>query len=105
MKRFVALCAGLSFLAAAAAVPAPASPSAVPDKTAPAATPVAVFSGSVAVTSVEIVVRATDREGRPVSDLRPRDLEVLEDGKPVRVTDLTWDPLESTCRHASLSIL
>ncbi len=89
MKRFVALCAGLSFLAAAAAVPAPASPSAVPDKTAPAATPVAVFSGSVAVTSVEIVVRATDREGRPVSDLRPRDLEVLEDGKPVRVTDLT----------------
>jgi VWFA-related protein len=39
-------------------------------------------------TSVELVeldVSATDREGRPISDLVANDLEVLEDGQPVGV--------------------
>ncbi len=51
--------------------------------------PAGVFSGSVAVTSVELIVRATDAHGRPIGVLRPGDITVLEDGKPVRQVCVT----------------
>ncbi len=45
------------------------------------------FSGSLSVTSIRMLVRAVDAHGNPVSDLTPKDIRVLEDGKPVgRVT-------------------
>ena len=51
--------------------------------------PAGVFSGSVAVTSIEMIVRATDARGRPLSVLHPGDISVLEDGKPVKQVTVT----------------
>jgi hypothetical protein len=47
-----------------------------------------VARGKVEVTAVEILVRALDGEGRPVTDLSAGDLRVAEDGQLVPVLDL-----------------
>jgi len=44
--------------------------------------PAGVFSGAVQVTSVSVLIRATDAAGRPVTDLRSDEVEVREDGVP-----------------------
>lgn len=45
------------------------------------------FVGSVQVSVVNVDVYVTDREGNPVTGLTAEDFEVLEDGKPVEVTN------------------
>ncbi len=47
------------------------------------------FGSSVEVTAVELPVTALDRSGRPVEDLRPEELRVLEDGVPQTLSQVT----------------
>ncbi len=47
----------------------------------------------------------TDKKGNHVSDLQPTDFELLEDGKPQRITDFSWvevTPPPSGARLAAL---
>ncbi len=53
--------------------------------------PSGVFSGSVQVTGVSVLIRATDADGRPVTDLRSDEVEVREDG--VRADSVSIEPL------------
>jgi VWFA-related protein len=55
----------------------------------PASTPkeAQVFSEQVEVHVVNLEVFATDRNGKPVTDLKREDFEVQEDGKPVPLTN------------------
>lgn len=46
-----------------------------------------IFTDTVEVNIVNIDVVVTDREGRPVSGLTRDDFEVLEDGRPVKITN------------------
>ncbi len=48
-----------------------------------------VFSGSVDVTVAEVEVFVTDRDGKPVPDLKREDFQVTEDGKPAEVTGVS----------------
>ena len=45
------------------------------------------FGELIEVNVVNVDVLVTDRQGRPVTDLRREDFEVLEDGKRVEVTN------------------
>ena len=47
-----------------------------------------VARGKVEVTAVEVLVRAKDKEGNPVTDLGAEDFQVAEDGVPVPVLQL-----------------
>src|SRR5579885_1855614 len=47
----------------------------------------APFLEQVEVEVVNVDVHVTDRSGRPVLGLAKRDFELLEDGKPVRITN------------------
>ena len=49
--------------------------------------PSADFSSDVRL--VQLDVSVTDREGRPVAGLSPQDFEVVEDGEPQRITDVS----------------
>ncbi len=50
------------------------------------------FRVGVDVVSVDVVV--TDRKGQSVRDLEAADFEVLQDGKPQRVTSVTFVPVD-----------
>jgi hypothetical protein len=43
---------------------------------------------------VQLDAVVTDKDGRVVTDLRAEDFEVLEDGRPQTVTNLSFIPLE-----------
>ncbi|MCA1566224.1 MAG: VWA domain-containing protein [Acidobacteria bacterium] len=43
---------------------------------------------------VQLDVVVTDKDGRVVTDLRAEDFEVLEDGRPQAITNLSYIPLE-----------
>ncbi len=45
------------------------------------------FSDEIEVSLVNLEVIVTDRGGKPIPDLRKEDFEVLEDGKPVELTN------------------
>lgn len=45
------------------------------------------FSDEIEVSLVNLEVIVTDKGGKPIPDLRKEDFEVLEDGKPVEVTN------------------
>ena len=47
------------------------------------------FTAAVDVQVVNLEVYATDREGRPVTDLSNADFKVFEDGKPVELTNFS----------------
>lgn len=47
------------------------------------------FTAAVDVQVVNLEVYATDREGRPVTDLKSTDFKVFEDGKPVELTNFS----------------
>ena len=70
----VPACAFSLLIAAAAALPARQAPPGAPA----AAAPVPVVGVTAAEVSVDFVVR--DKKGRIVRDLKPADIEVLEDG-------------------------
>lgn len=80
--------------AAPAAAPAPQEPPprAEPDPAAngdaaPDATADDVFFDTLAVNVVNVDVVVTDRQGNPVHDLTRDDFELLEDGRPVEITN------------------
>ena len=74
-KRFATLALALPLLAGAMCLRATENP------------PVPAFSEQVEVNVVNLEVFATDRNGQPVTDLKPEDFTVLEDGRPVPVTN------------------
>jgi VWFA-related protein len=51
--------------------------------------PGTTFSDTVDVSVAEVEVLVTDRAGKPVSGLTPADFQVVEDGQPVEVTNLS----------------
>jgi hypothetical protein len=55
-----------------------------------------VSGARVEVTAVNVLFSALDGEGRPVTDLEKNDLEVREDGRPVRVLGLQRIPASGT---------
>jgi VWFA-related protein len=63
---------------AAASAPAAAQESVPPEET---------FREEIEVSVVNLEVFVTDKKGQPVTDLRREDFEVLEDGKPVEITN------------------
>lgn len=67
------------------------------------AAPDAVIRVNVDLRQVDLIV--TDAKGNHVSDLQPTDFQLLEDGKPQRITDFSWvevTPPPSGARLASL---
>ncbi|MGH9380068.1 MAG: VWA domain-containing protein [Thermoanaerobaculia bacterium] len=52
-----------------------------------AAPPLETFFGRVDVDVVEVTVWVTDKDGQPVRGLQRQDFEVLEDGKPVEISN------------------
>src|SRR5581483_5092773 len=44
----------------------------------------------IGVTLVQVDVTVTDKQGRTVSDLRPEDFEVLQDGRPQPITNFSY---------------
>lgn len=50
--------------------------------------PVGVFSGSTSVTDVSVVLSALDAAGRPITNLRPDELVLREDGKTMHIDAL-----------------
>lgn len=69
------LAAGVVSAATAAAQPPPSS--------SDAAQPTPTFRAGTSAVVLDVVVR--DKKGRPITDLRPEEIEVLEDGQPVAV--------------------
>src|SRR6185295_9697143 len=55
----------------------------------PAAQSLTAFGETVEVNVVNVDVYATDKQGHRVTDLKQADFEVLEDGKPVPITNFT----------------
>ncbi|HSS49773.1 MAG TPA: VWA domain-containing protein, partial [Thermoanaerobaculia bacterium] len=63
------------------------SPLAGAEKAQPAS--LTAFGAAVEVNVVNVEVYATDKGGKRVNDLRQGDFEILEDGKPVAITNFT----------------
>ena len=68
------------------------TPQPTPQKAAPQPSPATDTDEVVRITTnlVQIDAVVTDKDGRQVTDLRPEDFEVLENGRPQRVTDLSY---------------
>jgi VWFA-related protein len=49
----------------------------------------------ISVTLVQVDVAATDRKGRPVTDLKPEDFEIYEDGRRQQITNFSHVSFES----------
>jgi VWFA-related protein len=49
---------------------------------------------------VQVDAVVIDNDGKPVTDLRPEELQILEDGKPQKITNLSYITLEPTSRDA-----
>ncbi len=56
---------------------------AVPSGSSQGLTPSSQFSDQVTINVVQLDLFAEDSQGRPVDDLRPEELQLFEDGKPV----------------------
>jgi len=44
----------------------------------------------ITVNLVQIDVTVTDSKGRPVTDLKPEDFEILEEGRPQKITNFSY---------------
>ena len=55
--------------------------------------PPAVIQINVGLVQVDAVV--TDSKGKPVKDLKPEDFEILQDGKPQKITNFEYVDLKS----------
>ena len=83
-KSHYRLAAGLSVcMLAAVATPVGSQPPA----TAPPPSADTSFREVIDVNVVNLTVRVTDKEGRPVKGLGRGDFEILEDGKPVEIAN------------------
>jgi VWFA-related protein len=81
------LCLALLVLLAAPAMPVMAATPATPPSSS--TTTASSFGEVVEVNVVNVDVYATDKGGRRVTDLKQGDFELLEDGKPVAITNFT----------------
>ena len=63
----------------------------------------ATFRVDVNLRQVDFIV--TDAKGNHVTDLRPADFEVLEDGKPQRITNFSWVEVTPPPSGARLALL
>ncbi len=79
----------LASLILALAAPLALIAAAPPAPKAPPAQSLTAFGESVEVNVVNVDVYATDKQGNRVTDLKQADFEVLEDGKPVPITNFT----------------
>ena len=79
---------------------APAASDAAAGVAAETAPGAAVGGSRVEVTAVTVLISARDSDGRPVVDLGSEDLEVKEDGQPVRVLGLQRLPGAGTAEPA-----
>ena len=82
-----ALVTKLAVLLAAALPAGPAWAAGTADKAQP--TSLTSFGASVEVNVVNVDVHVTDKSGKRVNDLRKGDFEILEDGKPVAISNFT----------------
>jgi len=62
-----------------------------------------VIHVTVTLRQVDFIV--TDAKGNHVSDLQPADFEVLEDGKPQRITNFSWVEVTPPPSGARLALL
>jgi VWFA-related protein len=74
----------------------PATTSAAPQQEKPAEDEVVRITTNL----VQVDVTVTDKKGQPVTDLKPEEVEILEDDKPQKVTNFSYVSLESGSRPA-----
>ena len=48
----------------------------------------------ISVTLIQVDVAVTDKKGRPVTDLKPGDFEIYEDGRRQQITNFSYVSLE-----------
>lgn len=52
---------------------------------------------------VQIDVTVTDKKGQPVTDLRPEEVEILEDNRPQKITNFSYVSLDNTAEGQPLA--
>src|SRR5437660_12784303 len=52
---------------------------------------------------VQVDAVVTDNNGKPVTDLRAEDFEILEDGKPQKISNLSYISTEPSSSQVSIS--
>jgi VWFA-related protein len=57
----------------------------------------------ISTTLVQVDVSVTDRKGRPVTDLKPEEFEIYEDGRRQQITNFSYNSSESAGTPASPS--
>jgi VWFA-related protein len=87
----------LTFAATALTAAAPPSPK------SPPAQSLTAFGEVVEVNVVNVDVYATDKKGQRVNDLKQSDFELLEDGKPVPITNFTPVRAQGTAPAAAVA--
>jgi len=55
----------------------------------------------ITVNLVQVDAVVTDSKGRPVTNLRPEDFEILEDGRPQTITNFSYISVTGRCRGES----
>jgi VWFA-related protein len=88
-----------SFAQKSAPKPAVSSPPAVP-KQEPSAEDVVRITANL----VQIDAVVTDNKGQQVADLTDRDFEILEDGRPQKITNLSYVSIKSPVTDSSTTV-
>ena len=57
----------------------------------------------ISTTLVQVDVAVTDRKGRPVTDLKPEEFEIYEDGRRQQITNFSYTSSESAGTPAAPS--
>jgi VWFA-related protein len=78
--------------------PAPSSGAQQQKPEAPPQPPGRVDDDVVRITTnlVQVDAVVTDKKGKPITDLRPEEIEIREDGRPQKVTNFSYVSLESS---------
>ena len=88
-----------SFAQKSAPKPSVSSPPAVP-KQEPSAEDVVRITANL----VQIDAVVTDNKGQQVTDLTDRDFEILEDGRPQKITNLSYVSIKSPVTDSSTTV-
>ena len=93
---FLAFALNISFLA-------PVSAQTPPQRPAQLNPPVQDEIVRVTTNLVQVDAVVTDKNGKPVTDLRAEDFEILEDGKPQKISNLSYISTEPSSSQVSIS--